>query len=291
MQNTSLVKPQNSFSVHTSNILLWGGFITASLLVYSLLSSGDFSFLLTYASFMRCFGFALLNYGMWSSRTAKDISVKTLQAYTIVFIARLLSILRHQGYLPFDKTGDWFYHIVEIMSFSIVILAIYGISGPFVSTYDFKHDKFGNLKIPNEFGIIYLIGPAFLLALLFHPGLNHEFFSDTMWALSMYLEAVAMLPQLYMFQKQAADSNVTIDAILGHTIFALSFSRVFELTFWIYSFKELTSHAGSQTSGYLVLVTQLSQLIIMGDFFYYYAKSLSKGVPMELPATYSNLEV
>ena len=109
-----------------------------------------------------------------------------------------------------------------------------------------------------------------------------------MWALSMYLEAVAMLPQLYMFQKQAGDAGVTVEAILGHTVFALSFSRVFELIFWLYSFKELSNYAGSMASGYLVLFTQFGQLVIMGDFFYYYFKSLSRGLPMELPPTYAS---
>jgi ER lumen protein retaining receptor len=118
---------------------------------------------------MRCFGFALLNYGMWTNRTAKGISVKTLQTYVVVFLARLLSILRHQGYLPFDRTGDWFYHTVEIMSLCIVMLAIYGVYSPFISTYEEKFDKFGNLKIPNEYGIAYLVGPAIVLALIFHP--------------------------------------------------------------------------------------------------------------------------
>ena len=32
--------------MNTKNILIWGGFFTASLLVYYFLSSGDFSFLL-----------------------------------------------------------------------------------------------------------------------------------------------------------------------------------------------------------------------------------------------------
>lgn len=117
---------------------------------------------------MRCFGFGLLIYGMFH-RTAKGISIKTLQAYIVVFVARLLSILRHQGYLPFDKTGDWFYHMVEIMSFIIVILAIYLITVPFVSTYEEKYDKFGNYKIPNEYGVLFLIVPAIIVAVLFHP--------------------------------------------------------------------------------------------------------------------------
>ena len=123
----------------------------------------------TYASFMRCFGFAVLNFKMWTSKSAKGVSVKTLELYALTFIVRLLSILRHQGYLPFDKTGDWFYHFVEIVSFGSVVLALYGIFGPLVSTYGEKHDKFGSLHIPSEFGIAYLVLPCIILALFFHP--------------------------------------------------------------------------------------------------------------------------
>ena len=140
--------------------------------------------------------------------------------------------------------------------------------------------------------------------------LNREWVSDTAWTLSMYLEAVAMLPQIYMFQRQAGDNAGTVEvhhvirislsdsaaspfdilvsglvttvrlvyqALIGHTIFALGFSRVFELIFWLGSFKELADHAGSRLPGYIVLISQLGHLIIMGDFFYYYFKSISKG--------------
>ena len=50
---------------------------------------------------------------MWSSKSAKGVSLKTLELYALTFLVRLLSIMRHQGYLPFDKSGDWFYHTVS----------------------------------------------------------------------------------------------------------------------------------------------------------------------------------
>jgi ER lumen protein retaining receptor len=50
--------------------------------------------------------------------------------------------------------------------------------------------------------LVYLAAPCLVLAVLFHPGLNSHFLADTTWAFSMYLESVAMMPQLFMFQKQ-----------------------------------------------------------------------------------------
>lgn len=271
-----------TFRGQTDTVKIWGGLITVSIVIYFLFSSGDFSFLLTYSSFMRCFGLCLINYRMWNSKTASGISVKTLELYAIVFGCRLLSIMRHQGYLPYDKSGDWFYHFIEIVSMGATCLAIYGIFGPLISTYDEKFDKFGHAHIPNEFGIAYIAGPCILLAIIFHPSLNREFFSDTCWTISMYVEAAAMFPQLYMFQKQAGDTGGKVETLTGHTVFALAFARVFELIFWAGSFSELKGF-----SGYLILLSQLLHLAIMADFFYYYFVSLTKGLPMELPTTQS----
>ena len=268
---------------------IWTAFLVGALLVYLFMSSGDFSFLLTLASLWRCFGLSLLIFKVWNGMSARGVSVKTLELYAAAFLARLLSILRHQGYLPFDKTGDWFYHVVEFISLGAVGLLLFGIFGPLKSTYDSKYDKFGNFKIPSEYGALYLFVPCLILALIFHPQLNKEMFSDTCWTLSMYVEAVAMVPQLYMFQKQASDQDGTVEAVLSHTTFAIGFSRIFELLFWIGSFHELSNSTG-KFPGYIILLSQFTQLVIMGDFFYYYFQAVSSGGPMELP-TYNSMNV
>ena len=284
-------KGLTSFARQTTNLYLLGGMLTVSLVVFMLLSSGDFSFLLTFAALWRCFGLGVLNFKIWTSKSAKSVSVKTLELYGFVFVARLLSIMRHQGYLPFDKTGDWFYHFVEFLSLGCVLLPIFGIFGPLRSTYDERFDKFGNLHIPPYLGAVYLLVPCLLLSIFVKPHLNRDLSylsSDMCWSLSMYLEAVAMFPQIYMFQKQAGEQNGAVDALIGHTVFSLGFSRVFELIFWLGSFKELADSSGSRLPGYVVLVSQFGHLAIMGDFFYYYFQSIRKGAfalspPLALP--------
>ena len=76
---------------------------------------------------------------MFTGKTAAGVSLKTLELYAIVFFFRLLSILRHQGYLPFDKSGDWFYHFVEIFSQILVGLSIFFVFGPLMPTYNEKY--------------------------------------------------------------------------------------------------------------------------------------------------------
>lgn len=89
----------------------------------------------------------MLNYKIWTSKTAAGISLKSVELYVVVFALRLTSILRHQGYLPFDKTGDWFYHCLEALSLASVVLIGYGIFGPLISTYDGETPTFVQQRI------------------------------------------------------------------------------------------------------------------------------------------------
>jgi ER lumen protein retaining receptor len=111
------------------NVLIWAGFFSVSLIVYSLMSGGDFSFLMTYGAMSRMFGFGILNLKTFKSKRATGISAKTLQLYTVVFAFRLTSIIRHEGYLPYDKSGDWLYHFIEITALVFTASALWGITG------------------------------------------------------------------------------------------------------------------------------------------------------------------
>ena len=60
-------------------------------------------------------------------------------------------------------------------------------------------------------------------------------------------------------------------AQVTHSTFALGLARILDMVFWMFSYKELTSHAGSNSVGMFVLFAQFVHIAIMGDFFYYYA--------------------
>ena len=70
------------------------------------------------------------------------------------------------------------------------------------------------LLLPDPLNPLYLPYTTHLLPplpLIPISTLNREIFSDVSWTLSMYLEAVAMLPQIYMFQKQASDQGGIVE--------------------------------------------------------------------------------
>jgi len=263
------------------NVLIWAGFFTASLLVYSLLSGGDFSFLMTYGAMSRMFGFGILNVKTFKSQRATGVSIKTLQLYCLVFFFRLTSIIRHEGYLPYDKSGDWLYHVIEIMALAFTAAALWAAMGPFKRTYQADLDTFGEMNVPAGFGAVYLAVPVLIVAALIHPNLNSDFLSDVAWTYAMYLESVALIPQLYMFQKQ---STGVVELLTAHFVAALGFGRVMEFCFWVYSYHELANSAGSRLPGYLALFSQFMQLVLMLDFFWYYFMAVKNATPLVLPS-------
>lgn len=263
------------------NVLIWAGFFTVSLFVYFLLSGGDFSFLMTYGAMSRMFGFGILNLKTFKSQRSTGISAKTLQLYSLVFFFRLISIMRHEGYLPYDKSGDWLYHLIEILALLFTASALYGVTVPFKSTYQADCDKFGEISVPPGYGAVYLAVPALILALFLHPSLNEDFLSDVAWTYAMYLESVAVIPQLYMFQKQ---KNGVVEIMNAHFVAALGFGRIMEFTFWIYSYAELTTSSGSSLPGYLAIISQFLQLVLMVDFFWYYLTAVKNATPLVLPS-------
>lgn len=121
-----------------------------------------------------------------------------------------------------------------------------------------------------------------MLAILVHPNLNGDFLSDVCWTASMYLESISVVPQLYFFQRNKGK----IEMLTAHFVVALGVARVMDGIFWAYSYKELKDTNAGSLPGYLAMFSQLVHVIVLGDFFYYYALAVKKGTgTMALPST------
>ena len=114
---------------------------------YHVFSDGDFSFLLTFGSFVRAFAFGILIFKAFSQKSVAGLSLKTLQLYSVVFFLRLYSVLNFQGYLPFDSSGDWLYSFLEMSAFVMSLVCMYLVMFQFKSTYDINKVVFVNLYI------------------------------------------------------------------------------------------------------------------------------------------------
>lgn len=248
---------------------VWGAFTIFVLAVFWFFSSGDFSFLLTLSSIVSMFSFFMVVAKIESSRSVRGVSLKMMECYIFVFIGRLCAIVPFEGYLPFDKSGDWLYQTCEFVGLCLASVIVFCCRARYQQEYTPETDTFNHL---------WLLGPCLAVSLIFHPNLNNFLPSDIAWAFALYLESVAVLPQLFMFMKEGKAQPQT-----SHFLFAQAVSKCLSFIFWASSFSELSNpnHYIKSFVGNWVVAMQLVQLIVMGDFIYHYIRCVSKGIPVE----------
>jgi hypothetical protein len=238
--------------------------------IYAFFSDGDFSFLLTLATLSRTLGFGTIVLKLASQNSTSGLSFASFACYLLVLAGRLSSTLFKQEYLPFDSSGDWFYQVCEIVS---LLMCLYICSR-------LKHSR--EDIVPASFLVI----PCLVLALIAHPTLNSFFPTDCAWGFAMYLESVALIPQLLLLKKRKGD----VEVFSSHFIAACGASQLFSMIFWVFSYQELNRVYVSvffnllgHFAGYFVLIAKVAECVFVADFFYYYVKSAILGTPFALP--------
>eukprot|EP00591_Stephanopyxis_turris_P006485 CAMPEP_0195507356 /NCGR_PEP_ID=MMETSP0794_2-20130614/825_1 /TAXON_ID=515487 /ORGANISM="Stephanopyxis turris, Strain CCMP 815" /LENGTH=316 /DNA_ID=CAMNT_0040634011 /DNA_START=54 /DNA_END=1004 /DNA_ORIENTATION=+ len=280
-------KENTVVEIDANDLKVWGAFSAFSLLVYFLRSSGDFSAVLTFASMSRLLGFGILNLKIWTTKETTGISAKTLQLYCLVFLVHNYTIIFDDTYVPYDESATFLYNIIGVMSLVFAASALYACNGPFKKTYQEDLDKFGEWKVPPGFGALYIVAPCVILALLFHAELSNVHLIDILYAFALYVECVALLPQLYMFQKQAKGG---VEMLTAHFVFAMGLGRILELMFWSRGYVLFASESGSLAAGYLVIFSQVTQILLMLDFFWYYCMAMKNDMPLILPSSHCELD-
>jgi len=131
----------------------------------------------------------------------------------------------------------------------------------FKATYDSNHDSFR---------IEFLLIPVTILALV----VNHEFaFMEILWTWSIYLEALAILPQLFMVSKTGEAETIT-----SHYLFALGAYRGLYIFNWIYRYADESYY------DLIAIFAGIVQTVLYCDFFYLYVTKVLKGKKLQLPA-------
>ena len=159
-----------------------------------------------------------------------------------------------------------FDHMMTILKskvFFIVSAAatVYLMYMKFRATYDGNHDSFR---------VEFLLGPVAILALV----LNQSFTPmEVLWTFSIYLESVAILPQLFMVSKTGEAETIT-----SHYLFALGSYRALYILNWIYRYHF------EGTYDVIAIVAGIVQTVLYCDFFYLYITKVMKGKSLVLPA-------
>ena len=255
------------------DVFFWIIAITIITFITIFISSHDYSFLLVLSSLTQMFAFIIVVIKVYTFQNSSGLSINTLICYALLLSARLFTNLLFSGYLPSDNSGDWFYQLTEIISLLCVLLLIYLTLIVYTETSDYTNDK-----VP----FYYLAIPTFILACIVHTSLNGFLPTDITWCFSMYLEAVAIFPQIQLFVVKKGQ----IETYTSHYVALCGLSRLLSLIFWWDTYPELNTQDGNSISlfcnycGYFIIASQVIQLLIMIDYYYLYLKSLFKGEAM-----------
>lgn len=106
----------------------------------------------------------------------------------------------------------------------------------------------------DTFNVWYVVGPCAVLALIF----NYDYsVTEICWSFSIWLESVAILPQLFMLQRTGE-----AEAITTHYIAALGLYRALYIPNWIYRY-----FAEGQFDG-IAVTAGIIQTAVYADFGY-----------------------
>ncbi|KJP85728.1 ER lumen protein retaining receptor [Plasmodium fragile] len=191
------------------------------------------------------------------SKNCIGISCRMQELYLIVFLCRYIDL-----FFVFVS----FYNTVMKITFIVTIAyTIYLIRFklPISQTYNRKVDNFKSEK--------YLIPPCLVLSLLTCKTYN---LYNILWTFSIWLESVAILPQLVLLEKQREVENIT-----SHYVITMGMYRAFYILNWIYRYffddKPYVNVVG-WLGGFI-------QTLLYIDFFYYFAMAKWYGKKLVLP--------
>jgi len=257
---------------HGPEILVYFAFAIIASAVAQAASDMVFSGLITLSAAFLLLGFTMLlvevskNY----ERSAKSISLSSLYLFAATLSCRLYSTTQYNGYLPVDRTGQGVYQFVEASSL-VCVLVLIGL---------IRHgQKKYAVLAEEENAVVFLLMVCFLSAVFVHPYLNNKTVPDVLWAMALYVETVAMLPQLYLLSNLGEVGNNQ-----SHFIAATFVSRVIIFRFWWTCYKELKpKQSYLNLPGWGVMGSQMFQLVMVADFMWLYVKSFRDNSKIVIP--------
>jgi len=241
--------------------LYLGAFASGALVCQSFHDLGLSTFI-TLAMAIQCFAFMCLRLKISRTKSVAGISGRTLMLQAVSCALRLCSTTWLNGYIPVDGTGDWLYQLLDLCALLLVLQLLYCVFRTHRSMYQEEHDTF-NVEL--------MALGCFVLAVLVHPDLNNRPVFDTLWTAALYIDVVAMMPQLSLMTKIRGE----VEALTSHYVGATALSRATSLIFWYHGFVELAPlDGGFNLAGWAIIAAHLLQVLLLCDFLFYYIRAM-----------------
>jgi ER lumen protein retaining receptor len=206
--------------------------------------------------------FCILLLRMQQQKTCAGLSLKTQIMYAVVFSCRYLDL--------FTNFYSMYNTVLKVLFLGTTYYIIYLVlKDPIIST-TYDTDKKDTFKIE------YIIVPSFILGVATAVDYSPL---EILWTFSIYLEAVAILPQLFMLQRTGE-----CEALNSHYIFCLGGYRALYLLNWIFRYMYEDGYY-YQPGVFIVWFAGALQTILYCDFFYYYVTCVWNNKKLQLPTS------
>jgi len=196
----------------------------------------------------------LLILQLWKSKNSRGISIKTQELYLLVYVTRYLDLFT-TFYSVYNSTMK-----ILFISTTTYIICMVKYREPYKSLYNRDQDPFH---------IMFAVAPCAALALITNvviPLAFSVYYGDLMqllWTFSIYLESVAILPQLVVLHRYRLVENLT-----GKFMFCLGSYRLLYIFNWTYrSYTE-----PHYRHHYVVYACGIVQTLLYTNFLYQYYK-------------------
>lgn len=245
--------------------IVYAFFAMAWFVVVGRFSDAHFSLVMTAGAVFQCLGFVLLAVQVHVRASVDGLSAKSMALFALFYGFRLMSTTLRDGYIPLDKSGDFAMQAFEFTSLVCVCYILYCFHRKFRHTY---MDEYDTLELGP------LVVPCVVLGIFVHGDFNNDEFFDAVWATSLNLETLTLVPQLYMMMKIGGK----VDTVTAHFVATLCFAVVCRFTFWWYAYSEQEYVAGIH-----IITCHFLQIVLIADYMFYYAKAMINGTSLSLP--------
>lgn len=263
--------------------LTYALFALATVTVGTWISDGDFSAILTASVSLQCLGILQLAVQVWYKSSVQGISRKSLVLFAAMLAIRLSVTTTKHGYLPVDSTGDFLYQLADVLSLVLALQIIFAATCVHERTYMCDFDSMDTK---------WVLPVSLVLGVCVHANLNHSFFWDSVWFVSLYAETFALLPQLWMMTKIGGE----VEGMTSHFVACMTASKVLAWIVWFHGYpelapgyvecphtKEILDHGNSNWAGYAIMLAYTTQVAVCADFLYHYAAAIVSNRRMMLP--------
>lgn len=249
------------------DVIFWAVSLAIILIILIFICEKENSLYFVLSSMAQSLSFVIIMLRVTQYQSCSGISINYLICFIIMILSRLITNIFSSYDIQIDIVNSIFLYLSQFISLLICFYLIYLI----YLVYPETSDKMLDNKIP----FYYLLIPSLILAILFKPYIFRNWFFDLMFIYSIILESVAIYPQIILFSIKKGE----IETYTSNFIAFQGLSTIFVLIFWYKNYFCLNDNDSlllGGYSGYVVIGSEILQLIIMGYYFYLYFKSIMK---------------